>query len=207
MIIHQHKEMVLRLGKPGAAILATLTPEDCNLVHMGGCLMGEAAELYEACWTNMHPDKNHIIEEFGDFEFYMVACKSAIGIERGTADWVNAQVESHQVAVAEPHLIQLMVLGGNFWDVVKRVTVYRKPIEQARAEDILRKMEVHLHCLYSFYDLRMEDVLQANFTKLADKDKGRYREGSYSDAAAQARRDKNTHGSSDIPLSAGGYGA
>jgi hypothetical protein len=189
MILHQHKEMVLRLGKPGDAILATLTPSDCNLVHMGGCLMGEAAELYEACWM-LKQNKEHIIEEFGDMEFYMVACRAAIGIERGTADWANAQVEAHQVAVAEPHLIQLMVLGGNFWDVVKRVTVYRKPIEQTRAEDILRKMEVHLHCLYSYYDLRLEDILQGNWTKLADKDKGRYREGAYSDTAAQARRDK-----------------
>jgi hypothetical protein len=206
MIIHQHKEMVLRLGKPGAAILATLTPEDCNLVHMGGCLMGEAAELYEAC-NEISCTKNDIIEELGDFEFYMVACRAAIGIERGTADWVYGQLESKQVAAVGPHLIRLMVLGGNFWDIVKRVTVYRKPIEQARAEGILREMELCLHCLYSYYDLRMEDILQANWTKLADKDKGRYREGAYSDEAAQARRDKNTHGSSDIPLSAGGYGA
>jgi hypothetical protein len=160
--------------------------------------MGEAAELYEACWVTQPVDKENLIEELGDFEFYMVAVRTALGMERGTADWVNAQIESHQLAVAQPHLIQLMVLGGNFWDVVKRVTVYRKPIEQARAEQILRQMEIHVHCLYSYYDLRMEDILQANWTKLADKDKGRYREGAYSDEAAQARRDK-------IPEPAIGY--
>lgn len=185
-IIQQHNEMVARLAKPGAAILATLTPDDCNLIHMGGCLMGEAAELYEAlaAWKRDGIKANeNLIEEFGDFEFYMVAVNKIVGRNRHLKASPPA---THPC----DHGVWLMRYSGDFWDVVKRTVVYRKPMDVDKARLMLEAIESELNALHTWFGFTLQQILEANYTKLADKDKGRYKSGSYSDEQAQLRHDK-----------------
>lgn len=187
-IIDEHKQMVLRLKKPGEVIRQTMTATDCDLVHMGGCLMGEASELYEAM-TSKESTANDILEELGDFEFYWVACAELLGLNRQNPNL--QEEESFDVPESTSKAaVRLMVLGGQFWDVVKRNVVYRKPMEKQKAILILRETEELLAYIEIKYKFTLEQVLQANYTKLADKDKGRYASGTYSDEQAQARRDK-----------------
>lgn len=186
-IIDQHKEMVLRLKKPGEVIRQTMSSADCDLVHMGGCLMGEAGELYEAIIAP-ESTSNDILEELGDFEFYWVACAHLIGIKRTNPN--EDEDEFDMPSSTSKASVRLMVLGAQFWDVVKRQVVYRKPLELEKAVKILRETEQLLAYLEVKFGFNLEQVLQANYTKLADKDKGRYASGTYSDEQAQARRDK-----------------
>jgi len=70
-----HADMVAALVKPDQDIKDSITPEECDLLHMAVGVAGEAGELLDAV-------KKHIIyrkpldmvnmkEELGDLEFYM----------------------------------------------------------------------------------------------------------------------------------------
>lgn len=182
--------MVARLGKPGEAILKSLSPWDCYLTHMGGCLPGEAAELYDA----LDQKSVDILEELGDYAFYLVACRSAFN----HYEWSGM---SGGIAATKNNAVRLMLLGGHFWDVVKRITIYRKPMDQpdskyegrtlrAVALELLEQMEQSFNAILTHHNYSLEDVLEANYDKLANADTGRYSKGTYSDAQAQDRQDK-----------------
>jgi len=185
------------LEKPGADILATLNPEKCSLIHVGPCLFGEAVELLDALET---VDDKSIIdvmrEELGDFEFYLVANFRHWNMERRE---IRTFMPERGMTVHK-RIVELMKLGGMYWDVVKRAAIYRKPIDvpdpkfnnetlTTCAQKLLRAMEVHVRHLENEYGLSLEEVLEANYIKLADADKGRFKDG-YSDQAAQDRADK-----------------
>ena len=81
-----HEEMVRTLTKPGADIIKTLTPESANLWHMATGVSGEAGELLDAVKKmaiyNKPLDRDNVIEELGDLEFYMEGIRQALGVSR-----------------------------------------------------------------------------------------------------------------------------
>jgi len=86
---HAHHEMVLKLAKPGADIIASMTPENAHLWHMASALMAEAGELFDAVKKKVIYNKGEIdiancIEELGDMEFYMAGVRSGLGITRAS---------------------------------------------------------------------------------------------------------------------------
>jgi NTP pyrophosphatase (non-canonical NTP hydrolase) len=82
----EHAEMVCDLKKPGHEILASITPSDCDLLHMAVGISGEAGELLDAVKKvaiyRKPVDLANIIEELGDLEFYMQGLRSNLGITR-----------------------------------------------------------------------------------------------------------------------------
>lgn len=72
---YQWQQMVLKLAKPGAAILESLDPDKVDLMHAAVGISGEAGELLDAVKKaviyNKPLDVQNIIEELGDMEFYM----------------------------------------------------------------------------------------------------------------------------------------
>jgi NTP pyrophosphatase (non-canonical NTP hydrolase) len=82
----QHHEMVAALVKPGVAILETLTAEKVGTWHMAAGIVGEAGELSEAVKKhvayNKPLDRENVIEELGDLEFYMEGLRQSLGITR-----------------------------------------------------------------------------------------------------------------------------
>lgn len=82
----KHEEMVSALVKPGAALLATLTPGKANLWHMVSGVAGEAGELLDAIKKhvvyNKELDIDNVIEELGDLEFYMEGLRQELNISR-----------------------------------------------------------------------------------------------------------------------------
>jgi len=194
-IIQKHREIVLRLKKPGAEILRTLTPYGCDLTHMGGCLMGEAAELHDAVVEN----SSELLEELGDFAFYLVANKDIFGLNEWESNKPNGVRD--EAVKPETQTVELMRLGGHFWDVVKRIVVYRKPSHSPDskyagrtlctvAQETLSDMEARFNWLLKHYGYSLEAVLEENYRKLADADTDRFSSGAYSDEQAQERRDK-----------------
>lgn len=81
-----HAAMVTDLFKPGADLLATLTPDKCDLWHAATGTAGEAGELLDAIKKhvvyNKELDRENVIEELGDMEFYMEALRQKLGITR-----------------------------------------------------------------------------------------------------------------------------
>ena len=78
--------MVARLIKPGESILESMSPEGMNLLHMAVGVSGEAGELIDAVKKhavyNKPIDRDNIIEELGDLEFYMEGLRAELGITR-----------------------------------------------------------------------------------------------------------------------------
>ena len=78
--------MVRALTKSGATILQDLTPDDANLWHMATGLSGESGELLDAVKKRVvyrkELDRQNVIEELGDLEFYLEGIREAVGVTR-----------------------------------------------------------------------------------------------------------------------------
>lgn len=81
-----HPELVAALTKPGADIVATLTAEDAHSLHMAVGIAGEAGELLDAIKKaaiyRKPIDRDNVVEELGDLEFYMEGLRQGLGITR-----------------------------------------------------------------------------------------------------------------------------
>lgn len=81
-----HRDMVRVLAKPGEEILKALTPEAVGMWHMATGISGEAGELIDAIKKyvayNKDLDRNNVIEELGDLEFYMEGLRQLINVSR-----------------------------------------------------------------------------------------------------------------------------
>lgn len=81
-----YAHMVSCLVKPGDEILQSLTPAKVNVLHMTLGIVGEAGELSEAIKKNVaynKPlDRENVIEELGDIEFYLEGLRQGLGIDR-----------------------------------------------------------------------------------------------------------------------------
>jgi NTP pyrophosphatase (non-canonical NTP hydrolase) len=81
-----HGMMVSFLKKPGADIIASLTPEKMDMLHMAVGISGEAGELLDAVKKaavyNKPIDRENVIEELGDLEFYMEGLRQTLNITR-----------------------------------------------------------------------------------------------------------------------------
>jgi NTP pyrophosphatase (non-canonical NTP hydrolase) len=81
-----HMAMVAALVKPGSDILASLTPNKCNILHMAVGISGESGELLDAVKKavvyNKPLDRTNVIEELGDLEFYMEGLRQELDISR-----------------------------------------------------------------------------------------------------------------------------
>lgn len=78
--------MVDALAKDGQQILEEATPKQAHELHMAIGVSGESGELLDAVKKNViyqKPlDRENVIEELGDIEFYMQGLRSSLGITR-----------------------------------------------------------------------------------------------------------------------------
>lgn len=80
------EQHVAILMKSGQDILETLTPGKCELLHMATGVGTEAGELQDAVKTyvfyNKPIDRENVVEELGDLEFYIAGVRQKMGITR-----------------------------------------------------------------------------------------------------------------------------
>ena len=86
MSYFNHADMVTALAKPGEAIVKSLTPEMAHNLHMAIGIAGESGELLDAIKKaaiyNKPIDRENVIEELGDLEFYMEGLRQGVGVTR-----------------------------------------------------------------------------------------------------------------------------
>lgn len=79
-------DMVSKLVKSGKDIIEELTPARMHILHMAVGVSGEAGELLDAIKKvaiyDKAPDRENIVEELGDLEFYMEGLRQAFSITR-----------------------------------------------------------------------------------------------------------------------------
>lgn len=82
----EYSKMVSSLAKDGEDILRDLTPEKAHAWHMASCVCGEAGELFDAVKKaaiyNKPLDRENVVEELGDIEFYLEGLRQAYDITR-----------------------------------------------------------------------------------------------------------------------------
>jgi NTP pyrophosphatase (non-canonical NTP hydrolase) len=80
------EDMVRALAKPGVEIKEQLTANDAHNLHMAVGVAGEAGELLDAIKKAViyrKPlDRENVVEELGDLEFYMEGLRQGTGITR-----------------------------------------------------------------------------------------------------------------------------
>lgn len=81
-----HPELVKALVKSGSKIQSELSGEDCHLIHMIMGICGETGELLDAVKKQViyrkSLDRENVIEELGDIEFYLEGFRQALGVSR-----------------------------------------------------------------------------------------------------------------------------
>jgi len=84
--MENYAAMVRALAKPGADIIAEQTANDAHLMHMAVGVSGEAGELLDAIKRGAvyrkAYDRDNIVEELGDLEFYLEGLRQGAGITR-----------------------------------------------------------------------------------------------------------------------------
>lgn len=82
----EHQTMVAKLAKSGLDIIQQLDPRKADLWHHATGVSGEAGELLDAVKKSAIYDKpidrENVIEELGDLEFYMQGVRDNLGITR-----------------------------------------------------------------------------------------------------------------------------
>lgn len=81
-----HAAMVAALVKPGQDIIQQMTPGKANALHMAVGASGEAGELLDAIKRfviyNKPLDRENVVEELGDLEFFIEGLRAELGISR-----------------------------------------------------------------------------------------------------------------------------
>jgi NTP pyrophosphatase (non-canonical NTP hydrolase) len=86
MPLCEHAALVRSLAKPGCDIIRDLTPESTHILHMAVGVAGEAGEVLELAKKHSVYGKplnrDNLVEELGDLEFYMEGLRQEVGITR-----------------------------------------------------------------------------------------------------------------------------
>lgn len=181
-----YEDMVRRLAKPGADIIATLTPVKIEMLHMASALLGEIPELFDAS------SDEDVIEELGDVEFYLEGLYQAIQKFLDFSDAEMVKLTGSVVATKTKYNMlnlrfEILNEVGRIYDVVKKVVVYNNTKANLSLVEIVLQSSLPqlLQSFYTYMDLDRKTVLAHNIEKLSK----RYGD-SYTDKAAEERKDK-----------------
>lgn len=186
-----YPSMVSALIKPGADIQNSLSPEKCDAWHMATGVAGEAGELLDAVMEFYYGagnlDRVNVIEELGDLEFYLEGICQRYGIEAALAPkhlpWTGVLALTSRLTVVALDLL----------DTIKKEVVYNKAVDSARLVACVGEIYGLMANIRLNIGADRKEVLEGNIVKLYlgnEKNKARYPDGKFTDAAAQARADK-----------------
>ena len=149
------------------------------LMHSAIGVIGEVLELKHCI------DNKNLIEECGDVEFYLEAALQSI-----TDLGFSLSRSLEPMGYDLQHAFSEMERGANeLLDISKKGWVYNKEIDLQHVEIFATGTRRALSDLYKVLGIDREDVLYRNMEKLIGP-KGRFRDGFYTDQAAQDRADK-----------------
>ena len=183
----KYNDMVAALIKDGSLILASLTPEKCNALHMAVGIAGEGSEMlgcFLAEGLSMF-DRVNAVEEFGDMEFYLRGLVAELDMTVCWPELTNPSPESFLRLAAI-----VSVQAGNVLDAIKKWVVYDKSRIDVDMATPINNLIMSLATLYLTADITREEAKDENISKLLTSEKARYKLGTYTDQQASDRQDK-----------------
>jgi len=178
-----HTEMVLKLAKPGQAVIDGLTARSAHTWHMATGVSGEVGELLENFITGA--DRENRVEECGDIEFYHRALSLEFQADTSATDLTI----KHQDDIVYT-LIYLSVSSAALLDAAKKYAVYAKAVDSVEVITQLSRVRAYLNVVYSLTGISRTEALDHNIDKLYEGEKARFKRGEYTDEQAQQRQDK-----------------
>jgi len=186
-----HPEMVAGLAKRGEDIISDLTTDSIHLLHMAVGIAGEAGELCQAIYLSdnlLSIDRENVVEELGDLEFYLEGFRQGLQLARNETvplDYVH-QPYSSVFALVKDNSIQLNIECSILLDFIKKSAFYVKPVKTDLVIESLIKINDYMHELREAFLITHEQTLDNNIGKLGERYKGH----SYSNEQAIKRVDK-----------------
>lgn len=180
----EYKEMVSNLAKPGEDIVASLCPATAHRIHMAIGISGEVGELLD-CWEGVEvPDRENLVEELGDIEFYFEGLLQGYSLEQP-----SGMPHPEKPELGDPFL-KCSILAADLLDTVKKEAIYRKDPNMDKITSLVNGFRFQLNRIYESMQVTKEEAHVHNMNKLLKGKNARYAAGSYSDKAAQDRADK-----------------
>ena len=187
-----HHEMVTGLAKRGEDIVSELTPLSAHLLHMAVGIAGEAGELCEAIYSKdsvSDIDKENVIEELGDLEFYLEGLRQGLQLARNETvplDIKFPNTAAGDIAVIKDNSIKLNIESSILLDFIKKSAFYVKPVKTEKVIESLIKINLLMLIIRDRFDITYEETIEHNIAKLGE----RYQGHSYSNEQAIDRADK-----------------
>lgn len=180
----EYKEMVSNLAKPGEDIVASLCPATAHRIHMAIGISGEVGELLD-CWEGTEvPDRENLVEELGDIEFYFEGLLQGYSLEQP-----EDTGHPDKVSCSDPFL-RCSIIAADLLDTVKKEVIYRKDPNMDKIGTLTSAFRHQLNRIYRSMQVTKGEAHVHNMNKLLKGKNARYAAGSYSDKAAQDRADK-----------------
>jgi hypothetical protein len=180
-----HNALVASLAKPGDDILNSLTGSKCEAWHHASCIPGEVGELFSALLNHAvtgELDRENVVEELGDIEFYLQGLRAVTGIERVE----TLTMASIVVSLSSDCYLNLPATAGDVFDATKKWVIYNKSFDVQALILALEAFEAVLEAVRQHHDISYAESVAGNIMKLGT----RYSSMSYSDQQAQDRADK-----------------
>lgn len=188
-----HQEMVAGLAKRGEDIISELTPLSAHLLHMAVGIAGEAGELNEAVYYKLdvsNIDKENVIEELGDLEFYLEGLRQGLQLARNQTiplDIKFPNTASGDIAVIKDYSIRLNIESSILLDFIKKSAFYVKPVKTDKVIESMIKINLYMLIIRDRFDITYEQTIEHNIAKLGE----RYQGHKYSNEQAIERNDKS----------------
>ncbi len=174
-----HAELVAKTVKPAVEIITTITPKNLHLLHMAIGIAGEVGELLDAVVNNAAV--LHMKEEIGDIEWYLEGYRAESGV-RPLEGYANSFPKTKPLEAC----LGLSIHAARLLDLSKKVAVYNKCFDPSSARDLVNAIDHYLYVFRATLGITREECIEMNIVKLLR----RYPNAAYTDADAQARKDK-----------------
>ena len=188
-----HPEMIAGLAKRGEEIINELTPVSIHLLHMAVGIAGEAGELCQAIYDKnnvINIDKENVIEELGDLEFYLEGLRQGLQLARNQTvplDIKFPNTATGDIEVIKDNSIMLNIEASILLDFIKKSTFYVKPVNVEKVIESLITINLLMLIIRDRFDITYEQTIEHNIAKLGE----RYQGHVYSNEQAIDRADKN----------------
>jgi len=186
-----HPEMVAGLAKRGEDIINELTPLSSHLLHMAVGIAGEAGELAQAIYISADfnsIDKENVVEELGDLEFYLEGLRQGLQLNRDKTVEVALVHQPYETSFhkVKDNAIQLNIECSVLLDFIKKSAFYVKPVKTDLVIESLIKINNFMLELREAFVISRDRTIEHNIAKLGE----RYQGHNYSNEQAIDRADK-----------------
>lgn len=181
-----HAQLVEALVKSPFDIIGTLSAFTADLWHGATGVAGEAGELLEALVMSQAGaiDRENVVEELGDLEFYVEQIRQRVGISRDNSASVSPL--DIELDMLNFYGSSVAINASAVLDIVKKTAIHNKELDVEALRVALRNLDRSMSYVRLSLGISRDETIAANIAKLSK----RYESLTYSDKAAQERADK-----------------